>query len=92
MYCYREFKLGYFKNLKLFSIRVNKNIWAYSFAGKKGDGFLIFSKSFSWDTRFWVTLGDLTVKNTNLGGNLFLTENQLSRITIICVTYVQKDF
>ena len=34
---------------------------------KKGYGFLLFLKAFSWETDLWVTLGDLTLKNTKLG-------------------------
>ena len=34
---------------------------------KKGDGFLLFLKAFSWETDLYVTLGDFTVKNAKLG-------------------------
>ena len=50
---------------------------------KQGDGFLLFLKTFSWDTNLWVTLGDFTVKKKKktlkkIGkGNLFLAENWL---------------
>ena len=45
-------------------------------------------------------IGDFALKKRKIGkGNLYLTENRLSRnemwyasITIICVTYVQKNF
>ena len=48
LYCYLEFKLRYLKNLKLFLIRVKE---------KKGDGFLLFLKAFSWETdKRWVIL------------------------------------
>ena len=38
MYCYHEFKLRYFKNLKLFLIRV-KELFEPIVLRKKGDGF-----------------------------------------------------
>ena len=42
-------------------------------------GFCSFQKAFSWETDFWVKLGDFTVKHTKLEkGNLYLTENRLS--------------
>ena len=44
--------------------------------GKKGDGFLLFLKAFSWETDLWVTLGDFVVKKRKIGkGKLYLTEN-----------------
>ena len=49
MYCYLEFKLGYLKNLKLFSIRV-KELFDPTVLRKKGDGFVRFSNSFSLET------------------------------------------
>ena len=66
-----KFKLRYLKNLKLFLIRVKKNIWAYSVA-KKGDGFLLFLNEFSWETDLGVTLGDLTVKDVKFGREIFI--------------------
>ena len=33
----------------------------------KGDGSLLLSKVFTWETDLWVTLGDFTVKNAKLG-------------------------
>ena len=54
------------KNLKLFSIRV-KELFEPIVLWKKGDGFLLFLKAFSWETDLWVTLGDFTVKNAKLG-------------------------
>ena len=62
-------------------------IWAYSPAKKKGDGFLLFLKAFSWETDLCVTLDDFTVKKkkkkkkkeSKIGQqNLYLTENWLS--------------
>ena len=66
VYCYLEFKLRYHENLQLFSIRVKESfepiiLW------KNVDGFLLFLKAFSWETDFWVTLGDFTVKNAKWG-------------------------
>ena len=34
---------------------------------KKGDGFLLFLKAFSWETDLWVTLVDFTVKKVKNG-------------------------
>ena len=65
-YCYHEFKLCYLKNQKLFSIRV-KELLEPIVVRKKGDGFLLFLKAFSWETDLLVTLGDFTVKNAKLG-------------------------
>ena len=42
-------------------------IWAYRLAEKKSNRFLLFLKAFSWETDLWVTLGDFTAKNVNLG-------------------------
>ena len=54
---------------------------------KKATGFCFFSKVFSWETDLWVTLGNFTVKKLKIGkGNLFLTENLLSRNEMWCVT------
>ena len=52
---------------------------------KKGDGFLLLLKAFSWETDLWVTLGDFTVKKHKLGkGNLSVTKNRLSRNEMWC--------
>ena len=52
---------------------------------KKGDGFLLFLKAFSWETDLWVTLGDFMVKIKKIGkGNLYLTENKLSWNEMCC--------
>ena len=68
---------------------------------KKGDGFLLFLKAFSWETVLWVTLGDFTVKDAKYGKEILFNwksirqkQNSSMRkiITVICVTYVQKDF
>ena len=45
-------------------------MWAYSSAKKKGNRFLLFLKTFSWETDFWVTLGDFTVKNKKIGSEI----------------------
>ena len=60
-----EFKFRYLKNLKLFWIRV-KELFEPIVLRKKGDGFLLFLKAFSWETDLCVTLGDFTVKNAKL--------------------------
>ena len=101
MYFYIEFKLRYLKNLELFLIRV-KELFEPIVLRKKADGFLLFLKAFSWEIDLSVTLGDFTVKNAKIGkGNLYLTENGLSRNEIYCAAdihnymchiYVQKDF
>ena len=67
VYCYLEYKLRYLKNLKLFSIRVKELFEPIVLPKKKGDGFLLFLKAFSWEIDFWVKLGDFAVKNTKLG-------------------------
>ena len=54
------------KKQKLFSIRV-KELFEPTGQRKKGDGFLLFLKAFSWETDLLVMLGDFTVKNTKLG-------------------------
>ena len=54
------------KNLKLFPIRV-KELFEPIVLRKKGDGFLLFLKAFSWETDLWVKLGKFTVKNAKLG-------------------------
>ena len=67
---------------------------------KKANRFLVFLNAFSWETNLWVTLSDFTVKNAKLGReiciqlkiNLVETKGGVRwLITIICVTYVQKD-
>ena len=60
VYCYLEFKLGYLKNVKLFLIRV-KELFEPIVLRKKGNGFLLFLKAFSWEIDLWVTLGDFMV-------------------------------
>ena len=79
VYCYPEFKLRYVKNLKLFLIRI-KELLEPIVLRKKGDGFLLFLKAFSWETDLWVTLGDFTVKDAKFGKEIFiLTDNWLGR-------------
>ena len=51
---------------------------------KKGDGFLLFSKAFSWEIDLWVTLGGFTVKTQNWEGKSVLSENWLSRNEMWC--------
>ena len=67
MFCYLEFKLRYFTNLKLFSIRV-KELFEPIVLRKKCRRVLLFSKTFSWEIDFWVTLDDFTVKTQNWEG------------------------
>ena len=55
---------NYLKNLKLFSIRVEE-LFEHTVLRKKGNRFLLFLKAFSWETNFWVTLSDFTVKKQN---------------------------
>ena len=65
--------------MKLFSIKV-KELFEPIVLWKKGDGILLYLKTFSWETDLWVISGDITVKNSKIGkGNLYLTENRLSR-------------
>ena len=102
MYCYTEFKLRYL-NLKLFSVGIKELIEPIVLWGEKADGFLLFLKALSPETDLLVTLGDFTVKICKIWkGNMYLTENRFSRnkikygvrwlITIISITYVQKEF
>ena len=51
---------------------------AYSFV-KKAEEFLLFLKAFSWETNFLETVGNFMVKDKICKGNLYLTENRLSR-------------
>ena len=84
VYCYIEFKLRYLKNLKLFSIRVKRIIWACSVMNKSRWVFALFksiflrNRSFSNGSWFYG-------KKRKIGkGNLHLTENQLSRNEVWC--------
>ena len=80
VYCYREFKLRYLKNLKLFSIRVKELFEPIVLRKKKATGFLLFLKAFSSETDLRLTLGDFTVKRRKIRkGNLYITENRLGR-------------
>ena len=72
MDCYREFKLCYLKNLKLFYIVLLKK-------KKEATGFCSLLKAFSQEIDLWVTQVE-----TKCGVRQI--------ITIICVTYVHKDF
>ena len=64
----------------------NWNIFEPIVLWKKGKGFLLFLKAFSWKTDLLVTLCDFTVIHTKLGkGNLYLTENWFSRNEMWCV-------
>ena len=75
---YYEFKLSYLKNLKLFSIKSKRIIWAYSFVTKRQRVLTLFisiflrNRSLS-DARWFYG------KKRKIGkGNLYLTENRLS--------------
>ena len=52
--------------MKLFSSRV-KESFKPIILQRKGDGFLLFLKAFFEKPYLWVTLGDFTLKNANLG-------------------------
>ena len=39
---------------------------------KKGDGFLLFLKAFSWETDLSVTLGDFSVKDAQFGKEIYI--------------------
>ena len=100
MYCYLEFKLCYLKNLKFFSIRV-KELFEPKILRRKAGGILFFLKALSWETDLWVTLSDFMVKTVKLGREIYMelkinwveTKHGVRQIiTIVYVTYVQKDF
>ena len=61
----------YFKNLKLFSVRVKESFEPIVLQKskqtnkQKTDGFLLFLKAFSWETDLPVTLIDFTVNKQN---------------------------
>ena len=85
MYCYLEFKLSYLKNLKLFSIS-KRIIWANSFVKKRWWALALFisiflrNRSLS-DARWFYG------KKRKIGkGNLYLTENRLSRNEMCCAS------
>ena len=84
MYCYLEFKISYLKNLKLFSIKSKRIIWAYSFVKKRRRVLALFisiflrNRSLS-DARWFCG------KKRKIGkGNLYLTENRLSWNVMCC--------
>ena len=56
LYCYLEFKLRYFKNLKMFSVRV-KELFK-PIVKKRRRMLALFLLAFSEETDFKVTLGD----------------------------------
>ena len=72
MYCYTEFSI-----LKI-SIRV-KELFEPIVLQRNGDGFLLFSEAFSWETELWMTVGNFTLKRKIGKGNLSLTKNLLGR-------------
>ena len=57
---------------------------------KESDGvklpfFFFFLSAFSWENDLWVMVGDFTAKKSKIGyGNLYLTENWLSRNKMWC--------
>ena len=71
MYCNLEFNLRYLKNLKLFSISV-KEFFEPMVLQKKGDGFLLFLKAFSWETDLY---SKITKRYSKIG---FLRNRSLS--------------
>ena len=40
--------------------------------GKKVNVFLLFLNAFSWETDLWVMPGDFTLKNAELGREIFI--------------------
>ena len=81
MYCYHEFKLSYLKNLKLFSIKSKRIIWAYSFVKKRRQVLALFINIFLRNR----SLSD--GKKCKFGkGNLYLTENWLSWNKMCCTS------
>ena len=98
MYCYTEFKIRYLNNLKLFSVGI-KELIEPIVLWKKADGFLFFLKALSSETDLLVTLTDFTVKNAKFGREICILKIDLAEtkcgvrlITIICITYAQRDF
>ena len=99
IYCYPGFKLGYLKNLKLFSIKSKRIIWVFNFAKKRWCVFALFKSIFlrhqsMSNTRWFCS------KTHKIGkGNLYLTKIDWVEtksavqkiITIIWVTCVQKN-
>ena len=61
VFCFIEFKLSYPKSLKKKSIWV-KELFEPIVMPKKGDGFLLFLKAFSWETDLWITFGGFALK------------------------------
>ena len=60
---------------------------------------MLILKAFSLETDLWVAVGDFTEKRKIWKENLYLIEYRLGTnksvrkiMTVICVTYVQKDF
>ena len=87
VYCFFEFKLRYFKNLKMFSVRVKKLsepivLW------KKATGFSSFYK------HFLSYAGWFSGKKRKIVLKIDEVETKCTRqiVIIICVTYEQKNF
>ena len=81
VYSYLEFKLRYLKNLKLFLMRVKElfePVVLQKKKKKKGDGFLFFLKTFSWETDLFLRWFYSKIRKIRKG-NLYFTENQLGR-------------
>ena len=97
-YCYHEFKLRYFKNQKLFSVRV-KELFEPIVPWKKGDGFLLFLKSVFLTNQSLSNARWFYGKNTKLGREICIQLKSISWNEMCCaadnhncVTHVQKNF
>ena len=72
----------------MFSIRV-KELFEPLVLRKKGDEFLLFLKTFSWETDLWVMLGDFTVKNAKLGReNAYIPKYNILKTHLVYLTLV----
>ena len=86
MYCYLKFKLSYFKNLKLFSIRA-KELSKPIVLWRKATGFSSFYKHFLEKPIFEWRYRWFCGKERKIGkGNLYLTENRLSWNVMCCAS------
>ena len=92
--CYLEFKVGYVKILKSFSI------FGITVLRGKADGFTALFKAFFWEINLWVALGDFALKTQKIGkGNLHLKKMDFVEtkfavrkiITVLWVTCVHKN-
>ena len=68
----------------MFSVRV-KELFEPIVLRKKGNGFLLFLKAFSWETDLWVKARWFYGKKHKIGmGNWYLTENWLIKTEMWC--------